>query len=256
MKRGAVKTMLAVLLLSALSFGQVPMTKAQKQDCAKLTKTFKKHATDPNLTAEDVTAMLAAVHEACGTADPAPTSSTGGCTPEREAVKDSTCYDLAKERERIDAITRDNVITPRTAEELAGTHETPPATVSGAQPGKVSQSPPDIHARLSESITALNREIALGNRLIAHLQKAQTWEGIDADHPEAVALRAKISQEEKELREAASASSIIMDSIDIHLARKSCSPEEIDHWVGLVTEATGVLGDVKTQQDRYHALGY
>jgi hypothetical protein len=249
------KTLLALLLLSALSFGQTPTTKAQKQDCAKLTKAFKKHATDPNLTAEDVAAMLAAVHEACGTTDPAPASSTGGCTPEKEAVKDSTCYDLAKERERIDAITRGNVIAPRTAEELGASHETPSPTVTTEQPGKVPQPPPDIHARLSESTTALNREIALGNRLIANLQQAQTWEGVDADHPEAVALRDKIAQEEKEIRAAVIANPDV-NQLDVHALNKECTEEEVEQWASLMKEATSVLHDVKTQQERYHALGY
>src|ERR1019366_7493717 len=104
--------------------------------------------------------------------------------------------------------------------------------------------------------TALNREIALGNRLIAHLQKAQTWEGIDADHPEAVALREKIAQEEKELRGAILAGAEVNDKIDMKRVQKECTVEEINSLTRVVQEATGVMHDVKTQQDRYHALGY
>jgi hypothetical protein len=35
-----------------------------------------------------------------------------------------------------------------------------------------------------------------------------------------------------------------------------CNKEEVDQYVQLTKETTGVLVEVKTQQDRYHALGY
>jgi hypothetical protein len=37
---------------------------------------------------------------------------------------------------------------------------------------------------------------------------------------------------------------------------KECTEEEVEQWANLMKEATGVMHDVKTQQDRYHALGY
>ena len=46
------------------------------------------------------------------------------------------------------------------------------------------------------------------------------------------------------------------DKIDSHQVEKECSKEERDRWLDLMTEATGVMHDARTQQDRYHALGY
>lgn len=54
------------------------------------------------------------------------------------------------------------------------------------------------HKTLAKLATCNNQTIALSNRLVAHHQQAQTWEGVDADHPDAVALRDKIAQEETE----------------------------------------------------------
>jgi hypothetical protein len=92
--------------------------------------------------------------------------------------------------------------------------------------------------------------------LIAHLKQAQTWEGIDADHPDAVALRDKIAQEEKELASAFHHISELNNKIDPDQVEKECAKEERDRWLNLMTEATGVAQDTRTQQDRYHALGY
>jgi len=398
------KTLLTVLLLSALSFGQMPMTKAQKQDCSKLTKAFKKHATDPGLTPDDVAAMLAAVHEACGTSEEH-TTATQDCENAIEAVNqdvkkngpdptlsrtdlkllleamhqacgmpedyaakhdshaigENTRETIAKEKERIDGIVGNTItasdsppdiheqmpeskahhqqrqdcsnakdaiktsgtdpnLTPKDLRTLLANLQQACGTPDDSQPAqdirkvvvdcsmaliafdknitapnlptnefialgaavyrdcrtrpgfhdsqtdsqptpeaKDSQPTPaalDIHELVAQKTTALNREIALGNRLIAHLQKAQTWEGIDADHPEAVALREKIAGEEKELRQASLVSVDLNDKIDMKRVQKQGTVEEINSLTHIVQEATAVLNEVNTQRDRYHALGY
>lgn len=282
------KTIFAALLLSALSFGQMPMTKAQKKDCDNAVKAAKK-SNPAKLSVEEYKALLDAMNLACGTPEDyaAKHGAAGGirdadrlsadCSKALEAMNvsasdstvslsdfqvlnaaahkacgipdehttppDSHREDLVKEKERIDSVVGNSIVpndSPPSASKPNAPGASDVAAPTATQDSRTKDSPPDIHVLVAQSSTALNREIAQGNRLIAHLQKAQTWEGIDANHPEAMALREKISQEEKELREAASASSKIMDSIDVHLAQKSCSPEEVDHWVSLVTEATGV----------------
>ncbi len=55
-----------VLLLSALSFGQMPMTKAQKQDCADATKAFNAQPAF-KLSLENYMALSEAMRQACGT---------------------------------------------------------------------------------------------------------------------------------------------------------------------------------------------
>jgi hypothetical protein len=44
--------------------------------------------------------------------------------------------------------------------------------------------------------------------------------------------------------------------LDMHQAQKECAKEEIGQWFRVITEANGVLDEVKSQQTRYHALGY
>jgi hypothetical protein len=92
--------------------------------------------------------------------------------------------------------------------------------------------------------------------LIAHFKQAQIWEGVDADHPDAVALREKISREEKDLVSAARVGAELDKKIDPDRMQEECSKEETGRWLDLVKEANGVLHDVRTQQDRYHPLGY
>ncbi|MGD0227707.1 MAG: hypothetical protein ABSF71_35780 [Terriglobia bacterium] len=265
-----------LLILCALSFGQTPLTKTQKQDCSKLTKAFKKHATDPGLTPEDVTAMLAAVHEACGTPEEQATA-----TQDCESAIGAVDQDVKKNGPDPTSSRPDLNALLKTMRRACGLPEEPPATPSDTSPiansannkqtassGEISkeldaaiethnpQPTLDIHERVAQSSTSLNREIALGNRLIAHLQKAQTWEGVDADHPEAVALREKIAQEEKEFSATVSLNFDLNTKIDVHRMNKECTEEEVEQWANLMKEATGVMHDVKTQQDRYHALGY
>ncbi len=242
------KTLAVLVLLYSLAFGQTPLTKAQKQDCSRLTKAFKKHAADPGLTPEDVTAMLAAVHDACGT------KSDGLTTEEIHAIDENTRENIARDKEMIDGMVGNKIIANDPPQPDAV------ANKASAQPPAQQEQPdtqaPDIHKLVAQSSTALNREIALGNRLVAHLQKAQTREGIDADHPDAVALREKIAREEKEFNEAVLADRTLNDKLDAHRVQKECTKEEIDQWVRVMNEATNVLDEVKTQQERYHALGY
>jgi hypothetical protein len=305
-----VKTLAVLLLLSPLSFGQMPMTKAQKQDCSKATKAFKAQPV-PNPSMEDFKALLDAMNLACGTPEDyaAKHGLSGGirdadrlspdCSKALEAMKisasDSTVSlsdfqaltaaahkacgipdehttppdtgrredDLVKEKERIDNLVGNSIALDDSPSGPSASKANAPgasdvAAPTAAQDSRIkdSQSTPDIHELLAQRGTDLNREIALGNRLIAHFQRAQTWEGIDADHPDAVALRAKIAQEEKELRVAVREGDEVDDKIDTKRVQKECTEEEINNLTRLVQEATGVMKDVKTQQDRYHALGY
>jgi len=216
------KIFLAVLLLSALSFGQATLTDAQQRDCSNAIKAVdrnvKKKGPDPTSSRSDLNALLEAMHRACKPVnDYVAARQTGGLLT------------AAEEQPSI----RDN--------------ET-----------KIQESQPaaDMHELLAQRTTGLNREIALGNRLIAHLQKAQTWEGIDADHPEAVALREKIAQEEKECVAAVKVDMALAIKIDVPRAIKECSADEISQYTRLVKEATAMDQDASTQQERYHALGY
>ena len=54
-------------MLVAVSFGQMPLSKAQKRDCSNAVKALKKNRTNPNQTLDDFKALLEAVHQACGT---------------------------------------------------------------------------------------------------------------------------------------------------------------------------------------------
>jgi hypothetical protein len=215
-----VKTLLAVLLLSALSYGQTTPTEAQlkalARDCSTATKVFQKKASGRKLSQHDFEALANTLRRACG-------------LPEEYA---------AVEQPAVEPSPRDVSAT-----------EPPPAA-------PISQAVPDMHELLAQHTTGLNREIALGNRLIAHLEKAQTWEGIDADHPEAVALREKIAQEEEEFVAGVRADIALADKLDLPRALKGCSADEISRYTRLVTEATATDQEASTQQERYHALGY
>jgi hypothetical protein len=39
-------------------------------------------------------------------------------------------------------------------------------------------------------------------------------------------------------------------------AKRECTVEEINALTRILQETAGVMQDLKTQQDRYHALGY
>lgn len=243
------KTLLAVLLLSSLSFGQTTVSDAQRQDCSNAKEAIKKNGAKPNVPLKDLRALVANLQQACGTPDnsqPAPDI--------RKVAADCSMALTAFDK---------NITAPNLPMDdfnaLLAAVQRDCRTRPGARDTQTSQDPqptPDLHKLVAQSVTALNREIALGNRLIAHLQKAQTWEGIDADHPDAVALREKIAQEEKEFNAAVLADRTLNDKLDVHQVQKECTKEEVDHWMRVINEATGVLDEVKTQQERYHALGY
>ena len=249
------KTLAVLLLLYALSFGQTPLTKtqlkAQKQDCTKATKAFKKATSDPALSQDDFKILVNALDDACG-------------LPQEYATATSDCENaIAAVNQNVEKNGPDPTLSRTDLKPLleamhraCGMAEDTKVEQQSAPDSQPKDSPRDIHGLVAEHTTALNREIALGNRLIAHFQKAQTWEGIDADHPEAVALREKIAQEEKELRAAIIAGAELSDRIDMKRVSRECTVEEIDGLTHIVQEATGVMKDVKTQQDRYHALGY
>src|SRR5450759_2558147 len=227
--------LVTVLLLSAaLAFGQMPMTKEQKRDCSKATKAFKAQPV-PNPSLADFMALSEAMRQACGT----PEDYAARHTKAAQAIDEDTRKTINKIRSL--EVPQDS---PASSEEIS-------KELDAAVETQNSQ-PLDIHELLTQKSTAFNREIALANRLIAHLQRAQVWEGIDAEHPEAVALREKIAQEEKELV----ASFAEVSFKDRERVKKECTVEEINSLTRLVQEATGVMQDVKTQQDRYHALGY
>ena len=218
------ETLFVVILLSVLSVGQMPMTKAQKQDCSKAVKAFKAQPV-PNPSLKDYMALTDAMRKACGTPEDYAASHKASPPPTVEEIT-----------KQLDAGIEQSSTSGFTAED--------------------SQLATDVHKLLTQQTAALNREIALGNRLIAHLQRAQTWEGIDADHPEAVALREKIAGEEKELRDASAVMVSLHDKIDMKRVQKECTVEEINSLTHLFQETTGVLNEVNTQRDRYHALGY
>ena len=251
------KALFTTLLLCSLCFGQA-VSKAQRQDCSNAKEAVKKSGTDPNLTEKDLGRLLANLQQACGAADKSQPASNirkivADCSVALIAFdKNITRPDLPMDKfnDLLAAVQRDCRTQP-------GSHQSEtkddPQTTSEIQD---SQAATDVHTLLAQSSTALNREIALGNRLVADLKKAQTWEGIEANHPDAVALRGKIAREEKEIITAVLEESELNKEIDPHLAQQECAKEELSRWVGLMTEATGVMEDVKTQQDRYHALGY
>jgi hypothetical protein len=204
---------LAVLLLSALSFGQMTVSDAQRRDCSRAKEALKKDGTDPNLGLKDLRALLADLQQACGTPDDSQPISdihkvVVDCSRALIAFdKNITAPNLPMDEFNalIAAVQRDC----RTRPGAHGVHEKTPQTdpqkdlpTPEAQDSPKDSPTPDTHQLLAQNVTALNREIALGNRLAAHFQRAQTWEGIDANHPDAVALREKIAQEEKELSEA------------------------------------------------------
>jgi cell pole-organizing protein PopZ len=196
------------------------MTKVQKKQCSEARKAFRKRGSDPTISLEDFRALVDAMTLACG-------------TPEDYAAKHSQTDTKAADQP---------------------TQSSPaPDSQPQSEPEQAAQSIPDL---VAQSRTALNREIAIGNRLVANFKQAQTWEQVDADHPDAVALRDKIANEEKEIRDAVTADSELMEKIDVHRAAKECAKEDFERWSGLITEAVNVLKDVKDQQDRYHALGY
>ncbi len=264
------KNLFAVLTLCALSFGQMPMTKEQKKDCANAIKATKKN--DPaKLSVEEFKALLDAMSLACGTPEdyaakhgPNAAQAEGGDAKCENAMK-AVDQDVKKNGPDPTSSRADLNLLIQTMRQACGVpddvvvaNKNQPITPAEQAPhaDQVTDSSLNIHELIAQRDTDLNREIALGNRLIAHFQKAQTWEGIDSDHPEAVALREKIAQEEKELREAIRAGDEVNDKIDIKLVQKECTAEEINSLTRLVQETTGVMHDVKTQQDRYHALGY
>ncbi len=200
----------AVLLLSTLSFGQMSVSNAQRADCSRAKEALKKDGTDPDRTLKELRALLADLQQACGTPDESqPVSDirkvVADCSKALSAFdKNITAPDLPMDEFNalIAAAGRDC----RTGPAAHGVHDKTSETDSRPIP-ETKDSPKDsptldIHQLLAKSVTALNREIALGNRLAAHFQRAQTWEGIDANHPDAVALREKIAQEEREISEA------------------------------------------------------
>ncbi len=263
------KTLALLLLLCALSFGQMTVSDAQRHDCSNAKEAVKKSGLNPNLTPQELTTLLRNLQHACGAPD-----NTQPVTDIRKAVAECARTLVAFDKTNLtnlpmnefnallDSVARDCRTRPGAHDNVTAakdSHPTPeaedsqPAHEPEAQDSQVAS---DIHTLIAQSSTVLNREIALANRLIAHLQRAQTWEGIDPDHPDAVALREKIAQEEKELASAVRADLEMHDKIDVHRAQKECTKEELSRWVGMVKETTGVMQELKTQQDRYHALGY
>jgi hypothetical protein len=228
-----------------------PVSDAQRQECSEAKEAIKKNGTDPNLASKDLSALLANLQQACGTPDnsqPAPDirKVLADCSKALTAFdKNITAPNLP-----MDEFNALSAAVQRDCRTRPGAHDTQTAAAQD------SQAAPDIRQVVAQSMTSLNQQIALGNRLISHLQSAQTWEGIDADHPDAVALREKIAEEEKELRDAIVASAALKDKRNVHRMAAECTKEELDQWVRLTKETVSVLNEVKTQQERYHALGY
>ena len=251
------KTATSVFVLSVLSFGQT-VSDAQRQACSDVQDAVIENYSNSNLSEKDLRRLIVNLQQICGVADDSQpivdihkvitecartlirfhkADLTKLPMDEFDALRDSVSHDC-----RVHPVAHD-VTTTKDASSTSE-NETAKLTTS------------DIHELLAQSSTALNREIALGNRMIAHLKQAQTWEGVDADHPDAVALCEKIVREEKEFASALRLGSELNDKIDSHQVEKECSKEERDRWLDLMTEATGVMHDARTQQDRYHALGY
>jgi hypothetical protein len=87
-RRDTVKVFIVLLLLCTLSFGQMPMTKAQKRDCSNAIKATKKN--DPkNLSPEEFKALLAAMDRACGTPEDYAAKHQAGVTPEDDTATDN-----------------------------------------------------------------------------------------------------------------------------------------------------------------------
>ncbi len=277
------RAIFGMLILSALSFGQESVTTAQRLDCSKAKEALKKDGTNPHSTVKSLTALLANLQLACGTpegyaahntqsreADTNPVGESKEADNIRKVASDCSLALIAfdKKIKNPDLSTDDLHTLSASVHHACGISGGPAESTTAAiavrdddQPTDSTQSDEtqeaelqEIHQLVAENSTALNRDIALGNRLISHLKQAQTWEGVDSDHPDAVALREKIRQEEKEL--IAGVQDELAHPIDLERAHKECTDEEFSRWVGLVTETKGVIQDVNTQRDRYHALGY
>src|ERR1017187_10294066 len=155
------KTLLAVLLLSSLSFGQTTVSDAQRQDCSNAKEAIKKNGAKPNVPLKDLRALFANLQQACGTPDnsqPAPDI--------RKAVADCSMALTAFDKN----ITAPNLPTDEFNALLAVVQRdcrTRPGAHDNQTTTQDSQAAPDIHELVAQHTTALNREIALGNRSIA-----------------------------------------------------------------------------------------
>ncbi len=107
----------------------------------------------------------------------------------------------------------------------------------------------------AEFSTFANRTIPLGNRLIANYEHAQTWEQVDPDHPDAVALRSKIAAEENEYAAATKGNPLTREFSDTEIksAFKTCA-EVMNEATPLMKEWTEMSRNLKNQKERYHAL--
>jgi hypothetical protein len=110
-----------------------------------------------------------------------------------------------------------------------------------------------IHEALAAQTDLLNQGFALGTRLIAHYQRAQTWEGIDANHPDAVALRNEITQEEREFY----ANNAAQRAANISTAKATTGTvSDKQKYFQAMKDFDDMADEFLTQRTRYHALGY
>jgi hypothetical protein len=228
----------------ALLVGTISSFAQSTKDCKEATKAFKKLTRSQDLTQDDFKVAVNALDDACGLPEEYPTAASD-CEKTMEAVNrdvDKNGPDPTSSRPDLNRL-------------LAAMHKA--CGIEGDAPGTVAiEELVDVKQLVAESSSLMNREIALGNRLIAHFKRAQTWEGVDADHPEAKALREKIAHEETELLAVVHEDLALHGKIDMDKANKECGKDALSEWSALLTEAAEVMKDVKTQQDRYHALGY
>jgi hypothetical protein len=114
---------------------------------------------------------------------------------------------------------------------------------------------PDIHKSVAKHTQLDNQMTALGNRLIAHYKSAQDWDGINPDNPEAVALREKISREEKEYFAKSDEYKSLPRNI-VTRCKKECSKDELAGFLRAMIDFDSMAEEWEVQHDRYHALGY
>ncbi len=116
---------------------------------------------------------------------------------------------------------------------------------------------PDTHKVVAKHVLLDNQMVALGNRLIAHYRSAQEWEGINAQNPEAIALREKIEKEEKEFfAKAREYKQLPPEKEIVRKCEKECSDSEKAGLIRSMKDFNETEDGWKVQSDRYHALGY
>ena len=115
---------------------------------------------------------------------------------------------------------------------------------------------PEEKFSIDKFIAYNNQIIPLANRLVAHYQSAQTWEGVDSDHPDAIALRNKIAKEEIQFKSVIAEVHAYFDQIAFDAWLKKAAPEDRERVTKILVEANSAMRDIHDQGQRYHALGY